>query len=336
MTTTNFPSTKPLVSVIIAFLNGQNYISEAIESVIAQTYGNWEIMLVDDGSTDHSMEIALDYSRRYPEKIYYLEHPEHQNLGLGLSRNLGIRQSKGEYIAFLDADDIWLPQKLEKQLSIFQDYPKAGMVFGAHNRWYSWTGNHEDLGKDQEFLPIWGSDIQPNTLVQPPKFFIDYLYNKLGTPLTCSVLIRRQVIDEIGYFDREVSFLNEDGPFFARIYLKVPIFMENACWDRYRQHGRSITAIARERGEWFDEDVPQPVHLAEMLLIEKYLREQGVTDPKIWQAMNAQLFPYRHPNLYKGKQILKKVKNMLKQVLYRRNKKTRGKEFVKLSQLFRS
>lgn len=303
---------KPLVSGIIPFLNGEKFITEAIESVLAQTYENWELMLVDDGSTDKSTEISLNYVKRYPEKMRYVEHPNHQNLGLGLSRNLGIKHSQGEYIAFLDADDIWLPEKLEKQMGIFQKNPEAGMVFGAHNWWFSWTGKPEDLDRDQQFLPIWGSDIEPDTLVKPPKFFIDYLRDQVGTPLTCGVLIRRQVIEEVGDFDQEVSFLNEDGPFFARIYLKVPVFMESGCWDRYRQHPHSTTAIARDKGEWFDGGIPQPVHLAEMTLLEKYLQEQGVTDPAIWEAMKTQLFPYRHPYLYKGKQTLNQIKNRVK------------------------
>ncbi len=311
----NMPN-KPLVAVIMPFLNGEKFIAESINSVLNQTYHHWQLMLVDDGSTDQSTQIALKYAEQYPDKIYYLEHPDRQNLGLGLSRNLGIRQSQGEYITFLDADDIWLPEKLEKQLEIFQAYPEAGMVFGAHNRWYSWTGKPEDIERDQIFLPLWGSDIQPNTLVPPPKFFIDYLQDKLGTPLTCGVLIRRQVIEEVGYFDAEVSFLNEDGPFFARIYLKVPVFMESNCWDRYRQHSHNTTVIAKAQGRWFD-DGPQPVHLAEMTLLEKYLKQEGVTDPEIWQAMNQQLFPYRHPYLYKAGRKLQQLKNSMQQIIHK-------------------
>lgn len=307
--------TPPLVSCITPFLNTEKFLAEAIDSLLAQTYKNWELVLIDDGSTDRSTEIALDYVKKYPESIYYLEHEGHKNLGLGVSRNLGIHNSYGKYIAFLDADDIWLPEKLEMQLAILEANPDAGMVFGAHNRWFSWSGKPEDALLDEEFPPLWGSDIKPDTLVQPPKFFVDYLKKKVGTPLTCGVLIKREVIDEVGGFDKEVSFLNEDGPFFAKIFFKAPVFLESGCWDRYRQHPHSTTAIARDKGELIDGDVPQPVHLAELTILERFLQEQGNTDPIIKKALKDQLFPYRHPYLYQSLQILKKLAYRLQTTL---------------------
>jgi glycosyltransferase involved in cell wall biosynthesis len=111
---------RPLVSIISTFLNEEKFIKEAIESVFAQTYDNWELILVDDGSTDRSTEIALQYGRDYPNKILYIEHEGHQNHGQPASRNLGIRHAKSEYISFLDADDVLLPHKLERQLAIIE------------------------------------------------------------------------------------------------------------------------------------------------------------------------------------------------------------------------
>src|SRR5690348_1999757 len=106
---------KPLVSVIMIFLNAEKFMEEAIESVLAQGYSNWELCLVDDGSCDSSTSLARHYARLYPEKVCYLEHDEHQNRGTGPSRNLGIQAASGEYVTFLDADDVWLPHKLEQQ-----------------------------------------------------------------------------------------------------------------------------------------------------------------------------------------------------------------------------
>src|SRR5919107_1887161 len=109
-------SSRPLVSTVVAFLNGERFIEEAIESVLAQTYDNWELLLVDDGSTDGSTRIALQCAEQYPAKVRYLEHLGHQNCGMSASRNLGVSRAKGQYIAFLDADDVWLPHKLQQQV----------------------------------------------------------------------------------------------------------------------------------------------------------------------------------------------------------------------------
>src|ERR687898_692015 len=138
----------PLVSVIIIFLDAQRFIREAIESVFGQTYSNWELLLVDDGSTDAGTDIALHYAGRYPQKVRYLEHPGHQNRGMSASRNLGIRHARGEYVAFLDADDVWLARNLEQQVTTLGAHPEAGMVYGNTQYWYNWTGDPRDVQRD--------------------------------------------------------------------------------------------------------------------------------------------------------------------------------------------
>src|SRR6266566_8733383 len=126
------------------FLNAERFIEEAIESVFGQTYDDWELLLVDDGSKDGSTEIARRYAEEHSKRVRYFEHAGHQNRGMSASRNLGIRRSRGEFIGFLDADDVWLPHKLEQQLAILKAYPEAAMVYGPIQWWYSWTGNSDD------------------------------------------------------------------------------------------------------------------------------------------------------------------------------------------------
>lgn len=88
-------SEAPLVSVVTIFLDAERFIEEAIESVFAQTYDRWELLLVDDGSTDRSRDVARRYAARYPSRVRYLEHPGHQNRGMSPSRNLGIAHAAG-------------------------------------------------------------------------------------------------------------------------------------------------------------------------------------------------------------------------------------------------
>ena len=104
---------KPLVSVIINCYNGEKYLREAIDSVIAQTYENWELVFWDNQSTDSTREIVENY---HNPKIHYCYASEHTPLGE--ARNLAVEKANGEYINFLDADDVWMPEKLEKQIAL--------------------------------------------------------------------------------------------------------------------------------------------------------------------------------------------------------------------------
>ena len=133
-------SNKPLVTAITIFLDEERFLEEAIESVFAQTYDCWELLLVDDGSTDRSTEIAQRYLTNYPSRVRYLEHQRHQNRGMSASRNLGVGHARGKYVSYLDGDDIWLPHKLERQVAILESHPEAVMEYGPLQLWYSWTG----------------------------------------------------------------------------------------------------------------------------------------------------------------------------------------------------
>src|SRR5262245_2814919 len=126
----------PEVSVITAFLNEERFLKEAIESVLQHTFTNWELILLDDGSTDKGANIAKAYAEAYPDKIVYYEHEGHANKSTAASRNLAISKVRGELVAFLDADDVWLPVKLEKQVQIMRKHPMVAMLLEASEYWY--------------------------------------------------------------------------------------------------------------------------------------------------------------------------------------------------------
>jgi len=155
----------PLVSVVMPFLNAERFIEEAVESLLGQTFVNWELLFVDDGSSDKSSAIAKRYVERYSDKMKYLEHSSHQNHGMSASRNLGIRHARGEYIAFLDADDAYMPNKLEQQVAILDSNPTAAFVCGRTEWWYSWTGKPEDLGRDY----LQKLNVPLDSVIRPPK-----------------------------------------------------------------------------------------------------------------------------------------------------------------------
>lgn len=117
----------PIVSVIITTYNRGEYIRDAIDSVLAQTFQDFELIVVDDGSIDNTKEVVEGYVKLYPDKIRYLYQ---SNRGQPSAKNLGIDVAKGDYIAHLDSDDYWLPKKLEVYLKYFRDNPDVAIMGG--------------------------------------------------------------------------------------------------------------------------------------------------------------------------------------------------------------
>lgn len=120
----------PLVTTVIPVYNGERYLREAIDSVLAQDYPELELLVIDDGSTDGSADIA----RSYGDRIRYHYQP---NAGLSAAQNAGIAQARGAFIAYLDCDDLWVPGKLSLQMHVFRREPATDMVFGHVEQFYS-------------------------------------------------------------------------------------------------------------------------------------------------------------------------------------------------------
>ncbi len=136
---------KPLVSVIIPVYNGEKYLAEAIESILAQTYRPIEIILVDDGSTDRSSNIAKVFS----EHVYYLYQ---SNRGCSAARNTGIKKAQGNFYAFLDQDDLWTRDKLERQMADLESDSDLHIVFGHVIHFYS--PDIDEITKQRTSCPI--------------------------------------------------------------------------------------------------------------------------------------------------------------------------------------
>src|SRR5919108_4757895 len=162
---------QPLVSVVIIFWNTARFLQEAIQGALAQTYANWELLLVDDGSNDGSTAIARGYAARDNQRIKYYQHAGHANRGMSASRNLGLRHARGQYIALLDADDVWFANTLEEQVKILEAHPQAAMVYGPLQWWYSWTGRPED--RERDYVENLG--VSANTVIQPPRLLSLFL-----------------------------------------------------------------------------------------------------------------------------------------------------------------
>ena len=230
----------PAVSCIVIVHNGEAFLDEAIRSVLQQTSPDWELIVVDDGSSDGSREIA----RRHAEvdgRIRLVSHPDGGNHGTGPARNLGLSESQGRFVGFLDADDVWEATKIEEQLEVFAQHPEVAMTYGRTLIWYSWDTTLED-----DFFYDLG--VQPDQVHLPPVLFRQLLLNVYQTPTTCNALMRRSAVTEVGGFDDSFTAMFEDQLFFAKLMLHFPVHVSDRCWARYRQHSGSTSAAAAAAG----------------------------------------------------------------------------------------
>ena len=277
----------PLVSVIIVFFNAEPFLHEAIRSVFEQNYPNWELLLVDDGSSDGSTRIAIDLVYRTPQQVRYLEHSAHANRGMSASRNLGIQHARGEYIAFLDADDVWLPNKLSEQVTLLEANPDVGMTYGHALIWSSWTGRPEDT----DYRVNLG--VPADTLVSPPNLLPLLLRNKAQTPMTSNAMMRRSVVERVGGFEEEFTAMYEDQVFFSKLELQTAVYVSGSCWVKYRQHGGSCTAMSARTESYLSQRRPFLEWLAQHM--------DGLEiayDSSARRALHRELWPYDHPRLH--------------------------------------
>ena len=132
------------VSVVIPAYNAAWCVGKAIDSVLGQTLANWELILVDDGSTDASRRIAEGLAAREPARVRVVEHLGCVNRGLAASRNLGMEVARGKYLAFLDADDLYEPTRLERHVRVLEQDPRVGVVLSADLYWHEWQASAAD------------------------------------------------------------------------------------------------------------------------------------------------------------------------------------------------
>lgn len=216
-----------LVSIIMNCLNCQRYLRKAIDSVYAQTYSHWEIIFWDNASTDNSAGIAQGYD----ERLRYFRGSE--TVPLGHARNLALKQARGEFIAFLDCDDMWLPEKLERQVAILGTSEDVGFVHGNCFRLTENQKRYLEFAKPQPQGEIFRS------------FLTHYMVN-LQT-----VMIRHSVLQQFdGPFDETLN-LSEEFDLFLRILYRCRAAYIHEPLAVYRIHGNmcSLKLIAEYPNE---------------------------------------------------------------------------------------
>jgi glycosyltransferase involved in cell wall biosynthesis len=206
----------PLVSVIIPVYNGERYIVQAVESALRQTFTNLEIIIVDDGSTDRTQQVLQPYF----DRVRYIYQ---ENQGVAAARNIACQLAQGEFLAFLDADDYFLPSKLEKQLACFDHDPALDMV---QTGWLM----VDETGKDISEMKPWQ---------QAPKLDLEsFIIFKCVRP--SAMMLRRKWWEKLGGFNDNFP-LAEDLDFALRLALKgcKAVWLEEIL-TCYRQHNSNI------------------------------------------------------------------------------------------------
>ncbi len=207
----------PKVSVIIPAYNAMTYLSETLQSVIRQTFSDFEVLIVNDGSTDQIEQWVAGLSEPRVKLISQV------NQGVSAARNTGITHAQGEYIAFLDADDLWEPTKLEKQVYSLEKNPAIGLV-------YTWTAFIDESAKPTGVFII--SHAEGNVWEQ---IVVRDMISTGSSPM-----IRRDCFAKVGGFDPQISG-GEDRELWSRIAACYPFAVIKECLTLYRRHPNNTT-----------------------------------------------------------------------------------------------
>jgi glycosyltransferase involved in cell wall biosynthesis len=215
----------PAVSVIVNLFNGKATLAESIDSVLAQTFTDWDLLVWDDCSTDGSAEVLGRYS---DARIRYFRSDT--QLPLGQARQAAIKATNGEWIAFLDQDDLWLPRKLEQQMALAKAHPEAGLVYGRAVRFYP-NGAQRDYDQAHEYSPLPEGDIFASQ-------FTDSCYIAMS-----SAMFRRSGIQAIGGIPPQIRII-PDYYLYTAVARRFPAAAVQEVVCRYRMHGDSASKTA--------------------------------------------------------------------------------------------
>lgn len=220
----------PRVTVIMIVLNGEKLISHSIESVLGQTYEDWSLLVVDDGSTDGTTSIVEQFIADHPDRIRHTRHPDKKNHGMSASRSLGIRESESPFLIFLDHDDLLDKNALSEMVEALEAHPEAAAVYGPSTRF--WTNPDGNPTGEPDELQVIGTDT--DRIAHPPGILPVVLRTPSTAPL--APLLRREAVLSIGGYESSFRGMYEDQAFLTKLCMNYPIYIDSRSWVRYRQH----------------------------------------------------------------------------------------------------
>ena len=271
----------PLVSIIIPVYNGETYIAEAVESALVQDYPSKEVIVVNDGSTDGTMEVL----RQFGGSIRVVDQA---NGGPPRARNAGLAAARGEYVAFLDADDVWLQGKLAAQVAHMEGHPDVGTCYIT---WTVWPADADGVFRRPPAAQ------QPLGATQVNTAMSGWIYSRLlfdSELLTSTVLIRTSVLRRVGEFDQAL-WNGDDYDFWLRLSQAAQISRLEPAGVLYRVVQGSVSRRAR------------PVN-DELVVIERTLARFGLQDPggppidaaRVKRRLDGLIFQFGYSHLRQG------------------------------------
>jgi glycosyltransferase involved in cell wall biosynthesis len=254
-----------MISIVVPIYNKEIYLEKAFQSILAQTYTNFEVIVIDDGSTDKSLKTIKLFLKSYKQSTAQWRLVEQNNFGVSSTRNNGIRLSNFEYIAFLDADDWWAPDYLAKMKELIDKYPQAG-IYGSS--YYKVKNNHSTpavIGVESGFK---------DGIINYFEVYAKTLWMPLWTGAT---IIKKSVFEELHGFNPQLK-LGEDFDLWARVAVKYPVAFLNKPLAYYNQdvdvNARAVGVRLYEPHEHMLFTAYSPVLMANPDFI--YLRERLV------------------------------------------------------------
>ena len=238
------------VSVIVLTYNRAHMVTETIDSILNQTFKDFELIVVDNESVDNTEEIVKSY---IDERIRYFKH---QNNGLiAVNRNYGIDKARGEYIAFCDDDDLWMPEKLERQMLEFEKDSQIGLV----------CTNGKNFGKKSEHGKMIQARLEDNDFTFESLIWCNHI---IGS----SIVVKKVVIDDVGMMDESPEiFTAEDYELWLRIAKRYRIKYIDLPLVKYRTHA----------GAWRSREYIEPIEIGKA--VYRKLLDKGILDIELYQ-----------------------------------------------------
>ena len=233
---------RPFISVLVTSYNYERYIQKTLDSILAQSYKNYEVIIVDDGSTDNSVSVINEYVAKY-KNFYLYQHDGAVNKGLPASFKLGVEKSKGEYVAVLESDDYWAPSNLLAKVKMINKYPDAIII---SNNVIPFGDNVTEVSKAKPYVELLNSQLQEKNIIPASKSLLNHI------PTFSATTIKKDVLSRLDFDTPIPAFL--DLYLYTQIFAKYPLYYIAQPITYWRRHPKSYNAISNQANNYVKSD----------------------------------------------------------------------------------